>query len=714
MKTKIRALILTLAGIATIGIAIKAKANVVTFYGPLVNEAVTFNRTFVFDLNKNNVHSMSVQATMSTTSIAAATFNDGAQSTGNIIISSWTALNPSRAQATITITSNSATDGSYATDLINIASNSVLAGATAFNTITVSSNVNISSPSFTFNGTVYASSNAWSLGASSIATAGNLTRFINTIFGVVATTANSNGNVITLYAPRPGTFYNQAYTLTSSTQFLLTVAFSSFAGGADPVVLTVNNQDPINKQRITAGIQYQVGVSSMATALNLAIAIRGLQFGLIASTSIGSVGSTVTVNSISSGAVFNSYTLTSSSPSALTVFTTNFFGGSDPVTIGINGINFINGVQWLTGNSATNTALSLAYAISSNTALCPVCVSTYTPPFSLSTTCAGGIITVSTAGSGAIIQLTAISTGTAYIYPIFTSSQTAVTLSGIPSTVSGATFSSISGGSDAAVIRINGRILRNGYDWFAIQNNTQTAASISDAIANSTWVALAGVLKSTWGATGATPYGVVYMTSTINGFNMNFSLFSSSNSAATLSGTSSQTAPMTAFSTMTGGSDAGYSTGTDIIRLPNAGFVNGLAVKFTTGSAATGITGLTSETTYFVILVDTTNIKLAFTSTGAIAGATIDLTSVSTQTVAHLFTLTPVPPSGTEFGWFQVSNDSSTWFNLSVPTISLATPYISTSTYADLGGINGRMIRFVINAAGSGAINTNVTVNGRE
>lgn len=713
MKNKLRAIILGLTLGLTIGLAYKVRANVITFYGAIVNEALATNQAFVFDLNKNNVASLSVQVSISSLSASASSFTDGSESTGTVTISSWSALNASRSEATITIASNTATDGSLSTNMIWIASNSVLAGTTAWNLITISSNVNSSTGvAITFNGTVYRSSVDWFFGASTAATVINLTRFIDSLYDLFATTQEGTGYTIKVYAPRTGAIYNN-YTMSSSTPFIAAVAFSSFSGGSDPVTLTINNQSPINKQRYTAGVQYAVGVDSQTTALNLARAISGSQYGIQASTSFTKNGSSVTLTVTSTGAIYNSYTLATSSAGALAILSSTFTGGQDVVTIRINGVALVNGTNWFTGNTSTDTVLSIASAIVATPALYPTCVSTFpaNPPFSFSTgACSGGIISISTGVSGAngFIILTALSTGSAYVYPIATSSQTAATLSGVSATWSGATVSAIMGGRDNAFLKFGTMTYQNGKEWYAVKNNTETAASIARAINGSVFLSTFGLIN-----VSISSQGVVYTTSVQVGSYWNFAMVSSSNTAMTLSGTNATLWPGLATSTMTGGTDLNYSTITDIINVPNRSLVNAQAVFLSTVGGAT-ITPLSYGSTYFVIFVDTSNIKLALTSSGAVAGIPIDLIGLTTQTAAHTFTLNPIPISGNSFVWFQVSNDSATWFNIGSGTVPFIAPYVAVSTYTDMGYLNGRMIRARVTGSTSGATNVNVTLNGRE
>lgn len=166
---------------------------------------------------------------------------------------------------------------------------------------------------------------------------------------------------------------------------------------------------------------------------------------------------------------------------------------------------------------------------------------------------------------------------------------------------------------------------------------------------------------------------------------------------------------------MFGGTDVSYSSVTDIISVPNNTLGSGMAVLFSTSGAAggIGITNLVFANTYFVILVDTSNIKLAVTSSGAIAGIPIDIASLTTQTIAHTFTLTPIAPLGTSFGNWQISNDSATWFDVPGTTVSFVSPYLSSSSFMNLGIQNERYIRFRIVSSTAGGYRWAIVINGK-
>jgi hypothetical protein len=641
---------------------------------------------------------------------SASTFTDGGQSTGAFTVSSFTALSATPSVGTITISSNSALAGKFAYNYVRVASNTALTGRYAYDRITVGTMVAATTASFMVNGMTYASSTTWNFGASTRATAANIVALLNnttTEYGIFASTTGW-GNIIDIYAINVGQAGN-LLTLVSSTQAALTVATTFFTNGQDPVSLRMPTFDVTGATFIiiTAGQQFQVSAFSSQTAYNLAQMIDGLQYGITASTGVNFgvpqvSPSSITVIMNKTGSIYNQYVILSSSQTALEVKYPSFVGGQDPVTVSVNGVQFKNTVDWFTGSVSSNSAQNLFFAISSNTGLASIIRSTATEGTSTGR-----------------VTLTAISSGSAYTYPLFTSSVTAVNLSYRSTSISGSTTSAIQGGQDNAVLGINGVYLRQGTDWFAVQNNTQTAASISDAIMSNS--SLKNVIRSTWSLfiiQQSTP-GVIYSTSISVGASQNFALFTSTQAGLSISSNSTVGfaglgGPATGF--MCGGADVTYSTVTDVINLPNNTLGTGMAVIYSTGGAAggTNLDPLRFAATYFVILVDTSNVKLALTSSGAVAGIPIDLLSKSTQTIAHTFTLTPIPPLGNSNGWWQVSNDSVTWTDIANTTVTIqSSSFLSTSAYQNSGTQNFRYQRFHVNSSTSGAINWKVTINGK-
>lgn len=120
------------------------------------------------------------------------------------------------------------------------------------------------------------------------------------------------------------------------------------------------------------------------------------------------------------------------------------------------------------------------------------------------------------------------------------------------------------------------------------------------------------------------------------------------------------------------------------------GFTTGLRVLYASSTVTTGIGGLNGGTTYYAIRIDDSSYKLATSSTLAVAGTAVDITS---QPGSQTFTVTPptlLAGSGASFKW-QASNDNSNWTD--VPSISSVTYTAAGNSIWNFGEFNYRYIR---------------------
>ena len=168
-------------------------------------------------------------------------------------------------------------------------------------------------------------------------------------------------------------------------------------------------------------------------------------------------------------------------------------------------------------------------------------------------------------------------------------------------------------------------------------------------------------------------------------------------------------------------SSANYIINTPTITIAS-NFTTGYQVLFSSGALAP-IGGLTLGTTYFVSVIKPnplgigSSFKLALTSTGAVAGLGIVLTS--TNPVANVYTLAPLAFTNAGGGiQLQWSDDNVTYFNATTgnygATISSVTfASAGTSTLWDLGPIQHRYLRLNETPPTTGAANYTVTDNER-
>lgn len=109
----------------------------------------------------------------------------------------------------------------------------------------------------------------------------------------------------------------------------------------------------------TEGIQWRVGTTTATAATSLKNAINALVPRATATSSYG----TISLTAIDSGALYNSVSLRSSTPSAVSVSGANLTGGQDNAMITINGVSLRQGTDWFINDTASGTATSIATAI---------------------------------------------------------------------------------------------------------------------------------------------------------------------------------------------------------------------------------------------------------------------------------------------------------------------------------------------------------------
>lgn len=349
---------------------------------------------------------------------------------------------------------------------------------------------------------------------------------------------------------------------------------------------------------------------------------------------------------------------------------------------GLGSYTACNPAQWAVGASSAATACNIASAIS-----------------------AYGIIRAScTIGaSSGIVFTTAPVYGS--VWNTFQSSGPA-----------GITVGTFSGGQDNQTIKINGVTLTANSQWFPVTSNAVTATNLATAINNSSTTT--GVVAS------AGANAVVFATATAVGTSTNYAIATSSYSALQIA-TLTSSSPITGagLGAMTNGTNSQFTINQASISAGVNGNldVTGLAVLYSTGSGV-AITPLVTGTTYYIVDVAAANaFQLATTSTGALAGLGITLTSSQTKTTADTFTLTPLAITGTPNFQWMVSDDQTTWvpwttttYGQTIPSVSLGT-YNSTGTVVtwDLGHVSHGYVGLQVQPPTTGALNFKVKTVGR-
>lgn len=216
-----------LALVAAAGVAYA----VTVFTGNLVNEtALAYDKSYVLDLFKHSIHSVSAAATFSTATVATDTFQDGQQSKGHVTVANFANLNAAKAVNHLTILNNNGLRGAI-----------------------------ISLPGYWFQEGL-----DWRRQATATATAASIATALSKVAGLGVHAA---GTVIYATAPANGSYYN-SLSLKSSTPTALSVFSSHFVGGLDNAVLKINGT------QLRAGLDYTAATSNAATATSIRDAIN--------------------------------------------------------------------------------------------------------------------------------------------------------------------------------------------------------------------------------------------------------------------------------------------------------------------------------------------------------------------------------------------------------------------------------------------------------
>lgn len=378
--------------------------------------------------NASGIARLTAQAVYSSVTLPTDTFNDGRVSTASITVTSNSGLVASTATDTVTIAANSVIQSSASSNSLVVNSTNGLTGAyvtlngtkipntswrvdvtsdtaadiasqintyvyqvianangtstislaaraagTAGNAYTLASStpaaVSVGAATFsggldpafqnqyiTVNGTKYNRGYSWNLPGTpetSTGTAVSIASLLNTLSGIQA---NAVGSVVYATATVAGTASN-AFTIVSSTPNAMTVGSPTFTGGVDNAFITVNGT------KLTQGTQWNKGASTTLTALSIAAAMNTALSSIVTSTNTAAV---ITSTSTSVGTLAN-YTITSSTPAALTVLHPTYVGGQNSsYTINSPNLN-ISSHGYSTGVPLLLTGSSVPAPLSANT-----------------------------------------------------------------------------------------------------------------------------------------------------------------------------------------------------------------------------------------------------------------------------------------------------------------------------------------------------------
>jgi hypothetical protein len=410
-----------------------------------------------------------------------------------------------------------------------------------------------------------------------------------------------------------------------------------------------------NNVRLRNGTEWYSTSTTTGTAASIATALA--RYNIIR---VARVNSVIYTTAATAGIAGNNYTLSSSTPPAISVASAHFTGGQNsPILnafVTVNGKKLRQGFEWYTKDTSSGTARSFASVLTNIAGINAVAV-------------------------GSVVYATATASGdSANSYTMVSSSPSFIT-------VLSPTFT---GGKPNASVTINGYTVTQGTDWTAVATTTGTAQAITNAIN-----AKAGLSSL---VTASRSSSIVNLTSKSVGLATRYILSSSTPTAITASGPA-----------MVSGTDSAITINSPTISLPSHGFGTGLAVVYTTSTLVLG--GLTSNTTYYAYAATANTIKLATTTFNAVNGPYVTITSSST-TGPHTFTLTPPTITGTPGFFWEVSNDNVNYNPVDISSVTFPSPYTATSTQWDLGTVPQKYLRLNVTAPTTGGLNLQVILNG--
>ncbi len=447
-------------------------------------------------------------------------------------------------------------------------------------------------------------------------------------------------------------------------------------------------------------------VYESALAYNKNYVLNVANYGIDQLSATASVSSATVTNQTFTGGTVSSGSFTVNTitnldgkqgTNTITVLSTTSISGA---SIAIGGTTLTESVRWWVQTSTNGVATSIKTAIN-----------TYAPQFVATTI--GNRVNIACASSGT-----------------WCNTQTLAVVGTSSITAGGATFS---GGIDNTFLSLNNVSIVRGTgsgQWAVGASSAATANNIATVInANTSLgpiVTATGPLACGLGF----PCGVVTITADNTGTN-NYALFSSSNAMVGVSAPVTVDSAGRGTSALTGGTTSAYSLNSAVIRIAGNPFwardtangqasMVGLPVLLSSGAVAP-IGGLTLNTTYFVIPIDYNTFSLSGTSTGAIAGVAITITSTQTPTTANTYTLRPLAITGTPSYKWQVSNDGLLWQDFTSSSSGVAVSSVTLLSYTfggastswDFGNFGYNYIRLAVIGPTTGGINLYVTMNGK-
>ncbi|MDD5301493.1 MAG: hypothetical protein PHS14_00175 [Elusimicrobia bacterium] len=323
--------------------------------------------------------------------------------------------------------------------------------------------------------------------------------------------------------------------------------------------------------------------------------------------------------------------------------------------------------DWVYGPNVSSAAINLAEALTNNSS------------------CLGGVQFIA---SGAVVYATAPVGGLYNAISVVTNNTTTLT-------VSSATFL---GGRDSAVVTVNGTPFKANTNFTVGVDSATSASNLATAI--NAKAPLNTFVTATAGS-GATA-GIVALQSKSAGSTYNLPLATSNSAAVSVFGPA-----------LYGGVTPSWTLNASFLSAPSNGFVTGLPVLYSTGVGSPAISGLTNQTTYYVLAADANLLGLATSSANAVNAVLIPLASSSTLTAAKTYSLTPLPfdTGSAGFSWSVSNSASGPWTDLAgVSSVTYSTPGTSVWSF---GALPFRYLGVNVTAPDAGALTLQVNAQGQ-
>lgn len=275
---------------AAVGLA--AIVHAVGFSNPVINTSpgLAYSKRYVIDLNAAAVNTVSATAVYSSGTYSNGSFSTGQVSTGSFLVSNNTVLTTATATNSIVVAS---TSGSIGDSLV----------------IT-----QLTKPG----ALVLTAGRDWNYKATVDLTAASIKTALDKVSKDFTT--GRSAATLTLTATTPGANANAIRVGTNNTD-TLTVGAATFTGGRNATVVTINGY------QFKAGVNFAVGAAASDTATNLKNAINA-RSGLLSQVAAGTATSSVTVQSLHPGTVYN-FGTTSSNGTGIQPLHATMVGGAD-------------------------------------------------------------------------------------------------------------------------------------------------------------------------------------------------------------------------------------------------------------------------------------------------------------------------------------------------------------------------------------------------